>query len=393
MPSAGPADGVADAVGFVGGLRAAGLAVPLTSSQAFVEALACLDLSTRASWYWAGRATLVRRESEIALFDLVFARYFDAAEAAEEPPGAHQEPLPVSVRYEDDTDEDPAEPEDSSGEVEQAAWSATEVLTDKDFADYTADELAEASTLMARMVTWGPRRRTRRHVRSRGGRGAIDHRSVVRLAARHDSELVSLPRRRRSTGPRRVVFLLDVSGSMDLYSRALLRFAHAAVIGRRRVEVFSLGTRLTRLTRALHWRDPDRALAALEPEVQDWSGGTRLGDGLHRFNAAWGVPGMARGAVVVLLSDGWERGDVDLLAEEMGRLRRVAHQVVWVNPLKATPGYEPLARGMAAALPFVDHFVEGHSLRSLVDLADVIDDAGLVRRTTMPTTSTAGVGG
>ena len=199
--------------------------------------------------------------------------------------------------------------------------------------------------------------------------------------------------RRRSTGPRRVVFLLDVSGSMDLYSRALLRFAHAAVIGRRRVEVFSLGTRLTRLTRALHWRDPDRALVALEPEVQDWSGGTRLGDGLHRFNAAWGVPGMARGAVVVLLSDGWERGDVDLLAEEMGRLRRVAHQVVWVNPLKATPGYEPLARGMAAALPFVDHFIEGHSLRSLVDLADVIDDAGLVRRTTMPTTSTAGVGG
>jgi hypothetical protein len=212
----------------------------------------------------------------------------------------------------------------------------------------------------------------------------------VRLAARHDRELVGLPRRRRSTGPRRVVFLLDVSGSMDAYSRALLRFAHAAVIGRRRVEVFSLGTRLTRLTRTLRWRDPDRALAALEPEVRDWSGGTRLGDGLHRFNAAWGVPGMARGAVVVLLSDGWERGDVDLLAEEMGRLRRVAHQVVWVNPLKATPGYEPLARGMAAALPFVDHFVEGHSLRSLVDLADVIDDADMVRRTTTPAAGIAG---
>ena len=186
-----------------------------------------------------------------------------------------------------------------------------------------------------------------------------------------------------------MVFLLDVSGSMDPYSRALLRFAHAAVIGRRRVEVFSLGTRLTRLTRALQWRDPDRALAALEPDVRDWSGGTRLGDGLQRFNGEWGVPGMARGAVVVVLSDGWERGDVGLLAEEMARLHRVAHRVVWVNPLKATPGYEPLARGMAAALPFVDHFVEGHSLRSLVDLAEVIDDTDQVKRGDRPTVGVA----
>lgn len=390
MPSAARADGVADAVGLVRELRVAGLAVPLTSSQTFVEALACLDLSARPSWYWAGRATLLRRESDIAVFDAVFARYFDADAATPDPPSAHEEPLPVSVSYVDAADQDPDRTDDPTGDVERAAWSATEVLSDKDFADYSSEELAEASVLMARMVTWGPRRRTRRHVRSRGARGIIDHRSVVRMAGRYDRELVGLPRRRRSTGPRRVVFLLDVSGSMDPYSRALLRFTHAAVVARRRVEVFSVGTRLTRLTRSLHWRDPDRALAALEPEVPDWSGGTRLGDGLRRFNEQWGVPGMARGAVVVMLSDGWERGDVDRLAEEMARLRRVAHRVVWVNPLKATPGYEPLARGMAAALPFVDHFVEGHSLRSLVDLADVIDDADLMTRTSTPSEGAVG---
>ena len=286
MPSDDPAealpdaDGVADAVGFVAALRDAGLVVPLTSSQSFVEALACLDLSARSSWYWAGRTTLVRRESEIAVFDTVFARFFGAeADGHLAPVGIEQEPVPVPVMYEDDADDD-VHGEEPTGEAERAAWSATEILTDKDFADYTADELAEASAVMARMTSWGPRRRTRRHLRSRRGRGAIDHRSVLRLAVRHDREPVGLPRRQRSTGPRRVVFLLDVSGSMDPYSRALLRFAHAAVVGRRRVEVFSLGTRLSRLTRALHWRDPDRALAALQPEVQDWSGGTRLGDGL-----------------------------------------------------------------------------------------------------------------
>ena len=169
------------------------------------------------------------------------------------------------------------------------------------------------------------------------------------------------------------MLLLDVSGSMEPYARALLRFVHAAVVGRQRVEAFALGTRLTRVTRELSSpRSRRRARAAAGERVADWSGGTRLGEGLRAFNDEWGVRGMARGAIVVILSDGWDRGDPEVLAEQMARLSRVAHRVVWVNPLKATPGYAPLARGMAAALPYVDDFVEGHSLAALEELAEVI---------------------
>jgi uncharacterized protein with von Willebrand factor type A (vWA) domain len=176
------------------------------------------------------------------------------------------------------------------------------------------------------------------------------------------------------TRPRKVVLLLDVSGSMAPYARALARFAHAAVAGRRRgqVEVFALGTRLTRITRELTTHDPDAALARAAAAVADWDGGTRLGEGLRAFNDAWGVRGLARGAVVVILSDGWDRGEPAVLGEEVGRLRRVAHRLVWVNPLKASPGYAPVARGMAAAMPHLDEFVEGHSVNALRDLVEVL---------------------
>jgi uncharacterized protein with von Willebrand factor type A (vWA) domain len=173
------------------------------------------------------------------------------------------------------------------------------------------------------------------------------------------------------------VLLLDVSGSMEPYARALLRFAHATVAARgvARVEVFTLGTRLTRVTRELGDRDPDAALGAAATVVADWSGGTRLGTGLEEFNDRWGARGTARGAIVVVLSDGWDRGDPQHLADAMRRLSRVAHRVVWANPLKASPGYAPLARGMAAALPYVDDFVEGHSIVALERLAAVIGGA------------------
>jgi uncharacterized protein with von Willebrand factor type A (vWA) domain len=159
---------------------------------------------------------------------------------------------------------------------------------------------------------------------------------------------------------------------MEPYTRALLRFVHAAVVAGSRVEAFALGTRLTRLTRELATHDPDAALGAAARRVVDWSGGTRLGDGLRAFNDEWGVRGMARGAVVVILSDGWDRGAPDLLAEQLARLSRVAHRIVWVNPLKATTGYAPLAGGMAAALPRIDEFLEGHSLASLETLVEAI---------------------
>jgi uncharacterized protein len=169
-----------------------------------------------------------------------------------------------------------------------------------------------------------------------------------------------------------VVLLLDVSGSMEPYARAFLRFFQAAVVSRSRVEAFALGTRVTRVTRELSVRNPDAALAGAAQRVADWSGGTRLGECLREFNDQWGVRGMARGAVVVIVSDGWDRGAPDVIAEQLARLGRVAHRIVWVNPLKASPGYAPLARGMAAALPYIDEFVEGHSLAALETLADVI---------------------
>jgi uncharacterized protein with von Willebrand factor type A (vWA) domain len=172
--------------------------------------------------------------------------------------------------------------------------------------------------------------------------------------------------------PRRLVLLLDVSGSMEPYSRAFLRFVHAAVVGRTKVEAFALGTRLTRMTKQLRTHDPDAALARAADAVVDFAGGTRLGDTIRRFNDEWGVRGMARGSIVVILSDGWDRGDPAELGAEMARLHRVAFRVVWVNPLKASPGYAPLAQGMAAALPHVDEFIEGHSLASLEELAKVI---------------------
>ena len=168
------------------------------------------------------------------------------------------------------------------------------------------------------------------------------------------------------------LLLLDVSGSMESYSRALLRFVHASVVARRRVEAFAFGTRLTRITRELNTRDPDRALASAAESVVDFSGGTRIGETLHTFNDEWGVRGMARGAIVVILSDGWDRGEPEELSEQMLRLSRVTHKLVWVNPLKATDGYAPIAQGMAAALPHVDDFIEGHSLAALEQLAKVI---------------------
>jgi uncharacterized protein with von Willebrand factor type A (vWA) domain len=200
----------------------------------------------------------------------------------------------------------------------------------------------------------------------------LDLRRTVRQALRAGGEAMDRSYLVHGERNRRLVLLLDVSGSMEAYSRALLRFVHAAVVGRTKVEAFAIGTRLTRLTRELSSRDPDAALAKASEAVVDFSGGTRLGETLRQFNDQWGVRGMARGATVVILSDGWDRGDPAALAEEMQRLHRVAHRVVWVNPLKASPGYAPLAQGMAAALPHVDRFIEGHSLASLEELAAVI---------------------
>jgi uncharacterized protein with von Willebrand factor type A (vWA) domain len=356
-------------VGFGRALRAAGLRVPVGSTVTYVEAVGALGSVDRGSLYWAGRATLVRRPEDIPIYDRVFASYWRTV------PGNDAEAMveTVTLAFDDDAAEaSELDEEGAEGRVLSVRFSPHEVLRDKDFAAYTDAELDEARRAMAELRLAGARRRSRRHRRSHRPRGRGDIRRTVRESMRTRGEVVRIRRLEADERPRRIVLLCDVSGSMEPYSRALLQFANAAVAGRGRVEAFALGTRLTRLTRELSSRDPDRALAAAAGAVADWSGGTRLGAGLRQFNDTWGVRGMARGAIVVILSDGWDRGDPDDLAEQMRRLHRVAHRVVWVNPLKASPEYEPLARGMAAALPYVDDFVEGHSMASLEELAEVV---------------------
>jgi hypothetical protein len=358
------------AVGFVTTLRRAGLDISLSSSLLYAQALAATGIDDPDHAYWAGRATLVHRPEDIGVYGRVFAVYWDGS-IIRDLHAAPIEELPVIIEL-----DDPSAPEEHGESGPQRTitvrYSAVESLATKDFAEYTDQELDEARRLMQRIRLTGPTRVSRRVRPTNQRQGRLDFRRTVRAALKTEGEPVRLHRRARQPRPRRLVLLLDVSGSMEAYARALMRFVHAAVAGRTRVEAFALGTRLTRLTRELSSRDPDRALREAAAAVVDWNGGTRLGDGVKEFNDEWGCKGMARGAVVVVLSDGWDRGDPDMMSEQMQRLHRVAHRVIWVNPLKSSPGYAPLAQGMAAALPFVDAFLEGHSLESLESLAAVV---------------------
>ncbi|MGH8980920.1 MAG: vWA domain-containing protein [Acidimicrobiales bacterium] len=369
------------AVAFVRAVRGAGVPVGGGAAIDYVQALHAVGLDDAGAVYWAGRATLVRRPEDVEVYDAVHRAFWARGGRAEVRAGieVHEEPVTLAIDREDDDEvQEPAE--EPTGKILELRYSAAEVLRDKDFADCTPAEIDEARRLMAAVRWSGALRRTRRR-RPAGRRGDWpDVRRTVKRALRTGGE--PLERRWLETvdRQRRVVFLCDVSGSMAPYARALLRFLHVAVAGRPRVEAFTIGTRLTRVTRALSARDPDAALGDAARAVRDWSGGTRLGDALREFNDRWGSRGLARGAVVVVLSDGWDRGDPAVLAAEMARLSRVAHQIVWVNPLKATPGYAPLVRGMAAALPYVDQFVEGHSVASLEALVEVLGTPGRRRR-------------
>jgi len=363
------------AVAFARVLRGAGIEVPVGATITYGRALAAVGLDRRDEAYWAGRATLLRGPEDVALYDRAFAVFWDRR--AEGPEMVATPSVELALAFDDalDTGEAPDEAagaDDESVPLVTVRWSPAEVLRHRDFATYTHAEHAEARRLMADLRLAGARRASRRRRPVRGTSGRPDLRRTVRRSLRAGGEPVRRAFEAPSTRPRRVVLLCDVSGSMEPYARALLRFLHVAVAGRSRVEAFAIGTRLTRLTRELSTRDPDAALAAAAGRVVDWSGGTRLGEALRAFNDRWGIRGMARGAVVVILSDGWDRGDPEALAGEMARLQRVAHRVVWVNPLKATPDYAPLARGMAAALPHVDHFVTGHSVGALEELVEVI---------------------
>ncbi len=359
------------AVAFARVLRGGGLNVPLDSVLTFVQALDVIGMTNRDDVYWAACTTLVRRNEDRSLFDKAFAVFWENRSGIR--PTDNTEPIAVTLLVDDAETENAAAEADASDEPSiTLRFSATETLRHKDFAQYSDDELRDAQRLMHRLRLAGPPRRSMRYHSSRRRSGQHDLRRTVRASLANEGEPILRYWREPGQRTRRLVVLLDISGSMEPYARALLRFMHAAVVGRQRVEAFAFGTRLTRITKELANRDPDKALALASAQVPDWSGGTRLGESLRRFNDTWGVRGMARGAIVVVLSDGWDRGDPEVLADQMQRLKRIAYRVVWVNPLKVTPGYAPLARGMAAALPFVDQFVEGHSLASLEQLTDVI---------------------
>ncbi|TFE43315.1 VWA domain-containing protein [Streptomyces sp. ICN441] len=371
--------GTAVLVGFGRALCAAGLDAGPDRVQTFLRALDVLGPQRRADVYWAGRLTLCGGRDDLDRYDRVFAGYFGPRGRT---PGPRARPLLAAssprpaVR---ETDRAPGPGEDGRRPGAAAALaSPAEVLRHRDVAALTAAEREQVRRLLAAFALRGEPRRSARLRPAR--RGAVDPRRTVREWLRRGGEPARLRRRARAERPRRVVLLVDVSGSMTPYADALLRFAHAAAHrgpagSRAATEVFTIGTRLTRVTAALEHRDPETALAAVAAAVPDWRGGTRLGEMLRAFLDRWGQRGMARGAVVVVLSDGWERGDPSLLAAQMRRLHRLAHRVVWANPRKGRPGYAPLAAGMAAALPSVDAFVEGHSVAALEHLAAVVRGA------------------
>jgi uncharacterized protein with von Willebrand factor type A (vWA) domain len=356
------------AVAFARVLRGVGIDVPLGATMLFAEALPLVGVDDGERVYWSGRAIFVKRPDDIAAYDSAFAVFFLGAPATfgdADTTDPHAIVAEVDAALPDSDDEIDA---DDERPVVTLRWSAAETLRHVDFAAYTAAEFAEARKLMADLRLARALKPTRRRRPAHKQRGRPDVRRTVRRALQTGGEPIQRRYVVPTAHPRRIVLLLDVSGSMEPYARAFVRFLHAAVVGRGRVEAFALGTRVTRITRELSSRDPDAAVRAAAARVVDWAGGTRLGDGLRAFNDTWGIRGLARGAIVVVLSDGWDRGHPERLGEQMARLARVAHKVVWVNPLKASPGYAPLAQGMAAALPYVDAFVEGHSLAALEDV-------------------------
>lgn len=360
-------------------LRAAGVEVGTGQLVACRRAVLALDGQDPADRYLAARTTMVSDPADLAVFERVFKQLaaaslgsFAAGDDAE-----HQaEAMPTSARASVSDRADPAR-DDAEEEALTAGLRASdrERLRHRRFDRATPEERAALDALIDRIPSVTPRRRSRRT--RPGHRGELDVPRTLERAIATDGELFDRAHRHRVDRPRRLVLLLDVSGSMAAHARALLRFAvglrrAADRHARQHVEVFAFATRLTRLSDALADRDPDAALTAAAAEVTDWDGGTRIGASIDELVRVWGRRGVLRGAVVVVCSDGLERGDPDLLGAAVGRLRRHAHRVVWVNPLAGDPRFEPTQRGMRAALPHLDVFLPGHDLAAIEDLAEVL---------------------
>ncbi|HET6866258.1 MAG TPA: VWA domain-containing protein [Solirubrobacteraceae bacterium] len=360
--------------------------VPVTSERAgwFAQALTAVEPVSRRRLYWTARAVFVTGTAEVPIFDAVFASVFGSAPPPDEAPEAtHSDPsLPDApsrtVTGAEDAPQAGAASQPSSRPDEitddvpvPVLASDEEVLRNKHFDALEPGELATLYHLMTRIRMTTPRRRTRRSQRDRHGE-RIDLRRTLRGSMRTAGDPIRLARRRRRITRRRIVLVCDISGSMEPYARAYLQFLTCAAGAGPNAEAFVFATRLTRVTRALASRNPERAIQRAAATAPDWSSGTRIGDALKAFNDRHGRRGMARGAVIVILSDGWERGDPALVAREMERLRRLAYRIVWVNPRVSARDFEARAGGLVAALPFCDALVSGHSLDALDEVADAI---------------------
>ncbi|HSD25562.1 MAG TPA: VWA domain-containing protein [Solirubrobacterales bacterium] len=395
MPELGTIDLPALATRLGQRLRAAG--VPTTPERAsrFAEAVALVRPVRRSELYWTARSVFVSSQTQLPTFDRVFAAVFDPALKPDEERGdpysptlsgsrpSERPPAPQARSVAGEREGDEAGGMrlslSRSGEdrtvlevkVPLAPASEEERLRKKSFEALDPDELERIRRMMAALELAAPKRRARRRRRARRGEH-LDLRRTLRGSLHTGGDPMTLARRTRRTRPRRLVLLCDISGSMEPYARAYLHLLTSAVASGAPAEAFVFATRLTRLTRALGGRNPEAAIQRAVAAAPDWSSGTRIGEALRSFNGRYGRRGMARGAVVVILSDGWERANPALVGREMERLRRLAHRIVWVNPRAGAAGFAPGAGGMAAALPHCDALVSGHSLEAMYEVADAI---------------------
>jgi uncharacterized protein with von Willebrand factor type A (vWA) domain len=361
-------------------LRAVGMDVNPSRMITLVRALEHIEIGYKPDFYYAARCLLVHERDDLALFDQAFELFWQRhreqslilkrTTASQSEPDDEPELIPRPLQQnasEPESQDEPSADNSPLLEVNQT-YSQREMLRRKDFSEMSPTELEQVKQLMDQLLWHLGQRRTRRY---RSGRGpAIDMRRALRRSLRSGGEIMIWPRRRPRNRPRPLVILADVSGSMERYTRLLLHFVYTLSEGLdRSLEAFVFSTRLTRITRQLQDRDVDQAMKEVSLVVHDWSGGTRIGAALKDFNFAWGRRVLSRGAVVLLISDGWDRGDPQLLSHEIARLQRSCHRLIWLNPLLGSPDYEPLTRGMQAALPFIDDFLPVHNLTSLEQLA------------------------
>jgi uncharacterized protein with von Willebrand factor type A (vWA) domain len=364
-------------VDFGRALRSKGLAIGSGDILTYCAAMAPLDPTDLVDLYWAGRTTMIVRREDVAVYDEVFRSFFLASDSPV------QKLLKVKAQSAAEAEaafEIPAtEPSGKEQEEETLLGlmaSNIETLKHRSFSECTEEELAAIRRIMARIKFTPPKRRTRRTKTADDGRKP-DMRRTIRESLRTNGEMVDLYWRQRRVRLRPLILILDVSGSMSDYSRALLQFAYSAKRASQKVEVFCFGTRLTQVTKPLQTRKPDEALARAAKLVVDWEGGTRIGDSIDKFVRKWGRRGMCRGGVVVICSDGLDRGDPELLSDSMERLSRLCHNIVWMNPHKGNNAdYRPQTVGMMAAEPHIDVLLSGHDLSSLEELATLLPKLG-----------------